>query len=442
MSDPGRVEETVPTSDTTLATELVARWFDQQGGELLVDDHRVTKLAERFGTPLYLYSERVLQRTWNAVRAAFPSEFDIYFSIKANPHPAFLDFFLRRGCGLEIASGGELTRALRAGCDPARVLYAGPGKTSEELRMAIEAGIGEIHAESRGEVARIEQVASAVGRTVGVALRVNPVPQGAGGAMLMGGRATQFGIDEEQLPEVLQLARSCPHLDLVGLHMNTGTQWLDAATLADLYRQGWQIASRLAPSFPGGLRTLDFGGGLGIPYFAGEQPLDLDRLHAELVSLVKEVEAGPIRPRPRLMIEPGRHLVGESGIYVTRVVDVKQSRGQTFVVLDGGMHHHAAATGNFGQTLRRPFPLAVLDRLDAPRNHRVTLVGPLCTPLDTFARNLDWPEPHVGDLVGVFQSGAYARAASPLQFLGHRIPAEAWVSAAGVHLIQARGDWA
>jgi diaminopimelate decarboxylase len=142
------------------------------------------------------------------------------------------------------------------------------------------------------------------------------------------------------------------------------------------------------------------------------------------------------------MIEPGRYLVGESGLYVTRVVDVKQSRGQTFVVLDGGMHHHAAATGNFGQTLRRPFPLATLNRLNAPCDQRVTLVGPLCTPLDTFARNLAWPEPRVGDLVGVFQSGAYARAASPLQFLGHRTPAETWVSAREARLIQPRGAWA
>jgi diaminopimelate decarboxylase len=442
MSDPNRPEELHASAEPTLASALVARLFGQREGVLLVDDHPVTELVEAFGTPLYVYSQRVLDQTWQTLRAAFPAAFDIYYSIKANPHPDFLAYFLRHGCGLEIASGGELTRALRAGCDPRRILYAGPGKTTEELRMAIEAGIGEIHAESPGEVARIEQVAAAAERTVGVALRVNPAPQGAGGAMLMGGRATPFGVDEEQLPDVLALARSCPHIDLVGLHMNTGTQWLDAVTLADLYRQGWRIAAGLHAAFPQGLRTLDFGGGLGIPYFAGEQPLDFARLGVELSSLVEEVETGPVRPCPRLMIEPGRYLVGESGLYVTRVVDVKQSRGQTFVVLDGGMHHHAAATGNFGQTLRRPFPLATLNRLNAPCDQRVTLVGPLCTPLDTFARNLAWPEPRVGDLVGVFQSGAYARAASPLQFLGHRTPAETWVSAREARLIQPRGAWA
>ncbi len=423
------------------AQELIDRWFARDERHLIVDGHSIETLAERFGTPFYLYSQRVLQTNWEAVRATYPAPFEIFYSMKANPHRAFLAFFLERGCGIEVASGGELTRALRAGCSPSRILYAGPGKSEEEITMALEARIGEIHVESLLELKRIEQRASAMDRPIDVAIRVNPAPQSTSSSMVMGGRPSPFGIDEEQLPELMAFAKHLRFARCAGIHLNTGTQWLDAHALLEQYRHGWELAAQLATQLPFGLKTVDFGGGLGIPYFAGEKRLDLAELHQGLVALLQSIEASGIQPRPRLLIEPGRFLVGECGLYVTRVVDVKISRGHRFVVLDGGMHHHAAGTGNFGQTLRRPFPLAVANRLDALANDQATIVGPLCTPLDTFARNIPWPEVIPGDLVVVFQSGAYAKTASPLEFLSHRRPAEVWIEADKTTVLEPRGAW-
>lgn len=440
------VKDAQATSDATAreadwARELIRRWFSHESGMLIVEGMSIESLVTRFGTPFYLYSHHVLDATWKSLRATYPSPFEVYYSMKANPHQAFLRFFLERGCGIEVASGGELRRALAAGCPAAQILYAGPGKSDEELSMALDARIGEIHIESIGELKRLERLASSMECSMQVALRVNPAPQGASSSMIMGGRPSPFGIDEEQLPELLELARTLRFAQCSGIHLNTGTQWLDAHALIAQYRHGWDVANEIADRLPGGLKTVDFGGGLGIPYFAGEQLLDLEALHSGLNELLATIRQQRMGSVPRLLIEPGRFMVGECGLYVTRVVDVKLSRGHRFVVLDGGMHHHAAATGNFGQTLRRPFPLAVANRLDGPTHEQATIVGPLCTPLDTFARNVPWPDVAPGDIVVVFQSGAYAKTASPLEFLSHRRPAEVWIESKNPTLLEPRGTW-
>ena len=142
----------------------------------------------------------------------------------------------------------------------------------------------------------------------------------------------------------------------------------------------------------------------------------------------------------RFVIEPGRFLVGESGIYVARIIDIKESRGKKFLILDGGMNHHLAASGNLGQTIKRNYPVALLEKLNSGPEEEVDVVGPLCTPLDTLGRNLKLPEASIGDLVGVFQSGAYARSASPLGFLSHDTPSEVWIDRGEHFLIRSRGS--
>jgi diaminopimelate decarboxylase len=421
--------------------DFVARDIERHHGRWTLDGCALSELADRFGTPLYVYSARILQRSWQQLRDTFPPEFGIYYSMKANPHQAFLQFFLKRGCGLEIASGGELQQGLAAGCNPRHMIYAGPGKTDVELQLAVEHGLGEIHVESPGEIARLARLARAREVKAPVALRVNPNLQTAGASLQMGGRASPFGIDEDQLPEFVATAVAEPSITLIGLHLNTGTQILHAAKLLEYYRHGIEIARRVARQLKAPLQTLDLGGGLGIPYFSGQAPLDLAVLRSGLLPLVDEIRSDPWLSWAQLMIEPGRFLVGEAGMYLMRVLDVKMSRGQRFIVADGGMHHHAAATGNFGQTLKRPFPIAVVDRAVEPGAEAVTLVGPLCTPLDIFGRNLPLGNVQVGDLVVVFQSGAYARSASPLSFLGHPSPAEVWLDQRGPHLIRTRGTW-
>jgi diaminopimelate decarboxylase len=435
--DPSAV--TAPSAPLT--QQLLAQNFQRSDGQLVLDGCRLTDLAETYGTPLFVYSEQILQRTWQQLRQTFPAEFAIYYSIKANPHQALLRFFLSRGCGLEVASGGELQQALVAGAAAGRLVYAGPGKTDAELTLAIQQEVSELHAESWGEVQRIARIARSLGRRAPVALRVNPNLATVGGSLQMGGRPSQFGIDEDQLPEVVSAAQREAAVELRGLHLNTGTQILQAEMLLEYYRHAALVARRTAAQLQRPLQTLDLGGGLGIPYHAGQTPLDLDRLHAGLVELLDECRQDPWLGSTCWLIEPGRYLVGEAGCYLMRVVDIKRSRGQTFVITDGGMHHHAAATGNFGQTLKRPFPIAVGNRQRPSSDEVVAVVGPLCTPLDSFGRQLPLAGLQVGDLLVVLQSGAYARAASPLQFLGHDSPAEVWVDRGRHRLIRRRGSW-
>jgi diaminopimelate decarboxylase len=291
------------------------------------------------------------------------------------------------------------------------------------------------------EVDRIEAIARRLGLRARVAIRVNPGEEAQGGAMRMGGKPSPFGVDEESLDAVLDRVLFEPSLDFAGIHLFTGTQILDHTVLTLQYRKGLEIAARVAERLQRPLQTLDFGGGLGIPYFAGERELDMEKWREDLLALMVEIQRRPSLRGTRLLIEPGRYLVGESGIYVTRVNDIKISRGKKFLILDGGMNHHLSASGNLGQVIKRNFPVALLNKLDGKPQETVDVVGPLCTPLDVLARDARLPSADVGDLVGIFQSGAYARTASPLGFLSHATPAEVWVEDGHASLIRRRGTY-
>jgi diaminopimelate decarboxylase len=326
-----------------------------------------------------------------------------------------------------------------AGCPPGKVLFAGPGKTEAELELVITHGIGEIHAESELEVERISGISQKLGVRTCVAIRVNPNEAGYGAAMSMGGRSTPFGIDEEQLAPVLHRIADDRHLDFCGIHLFAGTQILDPKLLLTQYAKGLEILRRAAAQMRMPLRTLDFGGGLGIPYFPGDHELDMGQLREGLCKLMAEIESDDCFAETKFIVEPGRYLVGESGVYVARINDIKVSRGKKYLILDGGMNHHLAASGNLGQVVKRNFPVAILNKLNASATEVVDVVGPLCTPLDTLGRSMQLPHAEVGDLVGVFQSGAYVRTASPLGFLSHPTPPELWVDGRQDFLMRSRG---
>jgi len=401
----------------------------------------VAELAVTYGTPLFIYDQTVLECKHQLLRKTLPPEFSISYSIKANPNLEILKFFLLRGCGLEVASTGELQLAKAAGCPPEKIIFAGPGKTEAELETALQGQIGELHAESLLEIQRIGRISRNLGLRARVAIRVNPGEEAEGGAMRMGGRATPFGIDEEQLDKAIDAALSEASIDFRGIHLFSGTQILDHVTLVRQYAKALEIAGRVVERLGHPLDTIDFGGGLGIPYFAGDQELDMDQLSVGIASLLKGSRDDARFNGTNLVVEPGRYLVGESGVYVTRVNDVKTSRGKRFVVVDGGMNHHLAASGNLGQTIRRNFPVAIANKLDSVDAEKVDVVGPLCTPLDVLARNVQLPKVEVGDLFAVFQSGAYARTASPLGFLGHPPPPEVLVHHQEHRLIRRRGEF-
>jgi diaminopimelate decarboxylase len=383
------------------------------------------RLATRVGpTPFFAYDRDAITERVALLRATLPADIKLSYAIKANPMPAVVQHLAGLVDAFDTASAGELAIALDTPMAADHVSFAGPGKTPEELTRAVAAG-ALIELESETEARRVITIGERLGTRPRVAIRVNPDFELKGSGMKMGGGAQQFGIDAERVPALLaELALA--DVDWLGFHVFAGSQNLNAEILSDAQRKTVELALRLADDAPGPVRYLNIGGGFGIPYFERDAPLDLRAIGANLEDLM----AGAIRPllpEARIVVELGRYLVGEAGVYVTRVVDRKESRGTTFLVVDGGMHHQLAASGNLGQVIRRNYPVAVGGREPGEPTEQVTVVGCLCTPLDVLARDAQLPRAEIGELIVVFQAGAYGLTASPTAFLGHPAPAEVLV---------------
>jgi diaminopimelate decarboxylase len=399
--------------------------FGTAGGQLLVGGIELERLTARVGsTPYFAYDRGAVIATVAALRAALGGAVEIGYAVKANPMPALVDQLARLVDWLDVASAGEMTTALDTGKSPDRVTFAGPGKTDAELEMAVAAGVL-VELESAREAARVLRAGEAVGVRPRVAVRVNPDFAVKGSGMRMGGGPQQFGVDVEAVPDLLTLLADLD-LDLQGFHLFAGSQNLHADLVRQAHERTVDLLLDLADRLPEPVRYLNVGGGLGIPYADRDRPLDPAEVGEPLARLVQE-RVRPRQPDARVVLELGRYLVGEAGVYVTRVVDRKVSRGRTYLVVDGGMHHQLAASGNLGQVIRRNYPIAVGNQLDHDEREIVDVVGCLCTPLDVLGDRVELPVADVGDLVVVFQAGAYGRAASPQQFLGHPAPAEVLV---------------
>jgi diaminopimelate decarboxylase len=390
--------------------------FTQRQGELVVGGHKVSTLAARVGqTPFYAMDRSLLRARVAQLRAALPAAIKLHYAMKANPMPAVVGLMAGLLDGIDVASAGELQVALNAGADPAEVSFAGPGKRDPELHQAVAAGVL-VNVESLRELPVLAAASQALGLPARVAVRVNPDFELKGSGMKMGGGPKQFGVDVEVVPELLAwVARE--GLAFEGFHLFAGSQNLRAESICEAQQKSYELALRLAPLAPTPVQFLNLGGGFGIPYFPGEQRLDLAPIGANLQAIVER--AARELPQAHIVIELGRYLVGEAGVYVARVVDRKVSRGQVYLVTDGGLHHHLAASGNFGQVVRKNYPVAVANRMNSAEREVASVVGPLCTPLDLLADRMELPVAQVGDLVAVFQSGAYGASASPQAFLGH-----------------------
>ena len=385
-------------------------------GELVVGGQQLSQLAARVGqTPFYAYDRSLLRQRVGMLRAALPAGIKLHYAMKANPMPAVVGLMAGLVDGIDVASAGELKVALDAGADPTEVSFAGPGKRDAELVQAVAAGVL-VNVESERELPILARASQALGLPARVAVRVNPDFELKGSGMKMGGGPKQFGVDAERVPELL--AQLAPlGLAFEGFHLFAGSQNLRPESICEAQLKSYQLALRLAQGAPASVRFLNLGGGFGIPYFPGEQRLDLAPIGANLAAL--QERAAREMPKADLVIELGRYFVGEAGIYVARVLDRKISRGLVYLVTDGGLHHHLSASGNFGQVVRKNYPATIGNRADAADRETASVVGPLCTPLDLLADRMDLPVAQVGDLVVVFQSGAYGRSASPQDFLGH-----------------------
>ena len=390
--------------------------FDLSGPELQVGGVALSLLAERVGqTPFYAYDRALIAARIAAVRQVLPAGVHLHYAIKANPMPALVGFVRPLVDGMDVASAAELRLALDAGADPQGIGFAGPGKREAELRQAVASGVL-LHVESARELHLLADAAQSLGRGARVALRINPDFELRGAGMHMGGSAKPFGVDAEQAPALLR-AMGRQGLVFEGFHVYPGSQNLRGEVIAESLRRSLDLVLRLAQDAPAPVRSVNLGGGWGIPYFPADRRLDLAPV-AEALAQVRErlVQA---QPGAHLVVELGRYLVGEAGVYVARVLDRKQSRDQVFLVTDGGMHQHLAASGNFGQVIRRNYPVLIGNRLQSAERETASVVGPLCTPLDVLADRMDLAVAEPGDLVAVLQSGAYGASASPQGFLSH-----------------------
>ncbi|MEC7951680.1 MAG: pyridoxal-dependent decarboxylase, exosortase A system-associated [Pseudomonadota bacterium] len=389
--------------------------FQAIDGELVIGGKPVSDWAEQAGrTPLFVYSQTRIEQRFADLREAMPDRLKINYAIKANSFAPLLSFVSNLADGLDIASGGELEMVRATGLDLSRVSFAGPGKRDVELESAITAGVT-LNLESEAEAGRAIAIAERLGLTPSLAVRVNPDFELKGSGMKMGGGAKPFGIDAERVPSLIKkiVETGC---NFRGLHIFTGSQALSAEAVIDMQAKVLDCADRLAREADVPLPKLNMGGGFGIPYFPGDEPLDI---HAVGQALEAQFAALPdTLADAELFIELGRYLVGEAGVYLTRIVDRKVSYGETYLVTDGGLHHQLAASGNFGTVVRRNYPVAIASRFDVQPEEEANVVGCLCTPLDRLADKAHLPRAEVGDLIAVFCAGAYGASASPSAFLG------------------------
>jgi diaminopimelate decarboxylase len=405
-------------------THAPIRGFETKDHRLQIGGMPVSRLADRIGrTPFFAYSRELISRRVDELRAALPEDVLLHYAVKANPMPAVVQHLAGLVDGFDIASGGELKVVLDTKMPVDEISFAGPGKTNGELREAVAGGIV-INLESPREMERIAEAGEALGRKPKVAVRVNPDFELKSAGMQMSGGPKQFGVDAETVPQMLGRMKDMD-LDFRGFHIFSGSQNLKADQLIEAQRKTVELAVSLSAHAPAPVTMLNIGGGFGIPYFPGDEHLDVKAVGDKLGELMPKVAAA--MPEARVIIELGRYMVGEAGIYVTRVIDRKVSRGQVFLVTDGGLHHHLPVSGNFGQVLRKNYPLAIADKMDLDAVETVDVVGCLCTPLDRLGDKCHLPRAEEGDLIVIFHSGAYGPTASPASFLSHEPAAEVLV---------------
>jgi diaminopimelate decarboxylase len=393
--------------------------FAAQTDALVITGRTADDWAMQAGdTPLFVYDMAIIAARIARFRAAMPA-IDLHYAIKANPHVDLLTAIAPLVDGLDVASSGELGKAL-AVKPAASISFAGPGKRDDELVAAISAG-ATLNVESEGEAGRAFAIGDRLGLTPRMAVRVNPDIELRGSGMRMGGRASPFGVDAVRAAALVK-AIVAAGADWRGFHIYAGSQALDPGAIIETQAATIALAARLADEAGVAPPLVNLGGGFGVPYFAGDVTLDVERVGSALAEALASRPA--ILAETRFAIELGRWLVAEAGVYLTRVIDVKQSQGETFVVVDGGLNHQLAASGNFGTVVRRNYPLAVAARMGQEAADTVSVVGPLCTPLDRLGDKIALPPVEVGDLIAIFMAGAYGASASPTAFLGHPPAAE------------------
>ncbi|MFZ5519241.1 MAG: pyridoxal-dependent decarboxylase, exosortase A system-associated [Candidatus Zhuqueibacterota bacterium] len=396
----------------------------------IINRANLLRILRQYPTPGYFYFPSLIRARVHEFLARFGALFSPHYAVKANPHPAILRLMAELGVGADVASAGELAAALENGIPAVNIEFSGPGKTDDELEYAIQNNVGSLNIENFVELEKITQIARQHHCLPNVGVRVNPDQSQVKSGLKMAGE-TQFGLDEiEALRCLDRIKQNQGRIHFTGIHVHSGSQVLDESSLAVNVETIIQLAQRLEMASGLLMEKINFGGGWGIPYFPGQNRLNLDRLGQALHQLFHRREYHSLLNRCRRIVEPGRFLVAESGIYVTKVLYRKQVRSKQFAIVDGGMHQNYLLAGGMGQIIRRNFELDILAHSDRSpvATYMLDIAGCLCTPQDILAMNVECSQPvEPGDFVVFFNCGAYGSTASPLNFLSHPRPGEFFI---------------
>ncbi|MCZ6862197.1 MAG: type III PLP-dependent enzyme [Alphaproteobacteria bacterium] len=384
----------------------------------------VGEVAARFGTPVYIYRPALIEKRIGEITGAFPAPFAISFAVKSNPNPWLLSWLRGRIGAVDVSSGGEVALALRCGWPADKITFTGPAKTEAEIEAAVKTNVGGLVVESLDEAHEVDRIAGACGHHQRILIRIAPAEAEPGFAVRIAGRPSQFGIDEAELSAAIATINGCANLMLDGFHAYTGAQCQEDEAIAAHFRTLWRLFREAVHLAEHPISELIFGGGMGIPYHDGDVALDIPRLQPVMREIVDEIAAEPGLEAPKLKLEIGRYLVGESGLYVTRVVRTKVSMGSDIVLCDGGLNHNLGACGHLGGIAHRHYRMLPVRAHEPAVEKTYRIVGPLCTTIDTLAHRVTMGELHAGDLIGVHCSGAYGPSASPLNFISYEPPKE------------------
>lgn len=392
-------------------------------------------LAEQYGTPLYVYQGEAIESRYRLLKSCLPETFEVFYSVKCNPLLGVCQLFRELGSGIEVASLGELRMAQQAGFKPGDIIFTSPGKSAEELEAAIDCGMYSINVESVEEARLINEIARRRDALVRISVRINPNFNFSGAGMKMTGVPTQFGIDQSEISEAMETIQALPYVSLIGIHVFTGTQMLDADLIVRNFAEVMKLAAELSEAHDFALQFLDLGGGFGVPYFQGERDLDTDKLRLGLAELWEQY--GEKLRGARIGVESGRFLLAESGVFLTKVSYVKSCKGAKYVVCDGGSNQHASSAF-LGRYVRNNFPMRLLGK-DEEETEEANVVGSLCTPTDIIGQKVRLARAEPGDLLIVEKSGAYGLTHSPVLFLSHALPAEIMLYRDTIHVLRERG---
>ncbi|MEJ6402915.1 type III PLP-dependent enzyme [Yoonia sp. 2307UL14-13] len=385
-------------------------------------DDLLGEAAARFGTPSYVFVTDQIADRLAEIRAAFGNRFALSYAVKCNPNPGLLRWLAQHVELVDVSSIGELRLTNLAGWTAAQASFTGPGKREAELAEAIDGGVGELVVENLQEAVAADRIAGEHGLVQDILIRLAPdtVPKGFGDHMA--GRPSAFGIDIEDAPEVLPQILALTNLKVVGLHIYSGTQCLKPDAICENYRIFMRVFRDTCAAHHITPHKLVFGSGLGVPYHAGDTPLDLQAVADEIGPELDALRGEDRFKDTKLILELGRYLVGEAGYFLTSVIKVKESRGTRIGICDGGMNNHLPASGHFGMVIHRNYRMHRVGGGEGAE--KINLVGPLCTSIDRLASGVELPPLDAGDVVAVHASGAYGLTASPIHFISHSLPRE------------------